>query len=256
MTSVETQTASAPGAAWDASAVRRFDFDRDTFGFANELVWAYQFNSVTGKTTFSKRIPKPDYTHRCFVLTRAARQFLYHARFNPDSPADKESVCRRKIRQLVSCNPRRPALPSRLIVFPGFASLREFSLTREPWLKAECGGAWRSYVLRSHWRMVLPISRRHQARTATQLAAGIQQGISPLIHLVRFPKLTINHGMILFAVQPTPDGLCFTAYDPNDPSGPTTLSYNARERTFQLPRSAYWPGGQLDIIEIFRSWWL
>ena len=33
---------------------------------------------------FRPREPKPDYAHRCFVLARAARQFLYHARFDAE----------------------------------------------------------------------------------------------------------------------------------------------------------------------------
>jgi hypothetical protein len=71
---------------------RRFDFECDTFTFANELIWEYRFDSATGKTTFTQRTPKPDYAHRCFVLTAAARQFLYHARFEPDKPvADDET---------------------------------------------------------------------------------------------------------------------------------------------------------------------
>lgn len=56
---------------------RRFEFARDSFAFANELVWEYRFDAVTGKTTFSQRVPPPNYAHRCFVLARSARQFLY-----------------------------------------------------------------------------------------------------------------------------------------------------------------------------------
>jgi hypothetical protein len=71
---------------------RRFDFESDTFTFANELIWEYRFDSATGKTTFTQRTPKPDYAHRCFVLTAAARQFLYHARFESDTPAVNDAV--------------------------------------------------------------------------------------------------------------------------------------------------------------------
>ena len=74
---------------------RRFDFERDAFDFANELVWEYLFDDVTGAVTFRRRQPKPAYTHRCFVLTRAARLFLYHARFELGQPMVDASVCRR-----------------------------------------------------------------------------------------------------------------------------------------------------------------
>src|ERR1044072_2068904 len=66
---------------------RRCDFDRDTFGAANELVWEYHFDEATGATTARRRVPPPDYALRCFVLVRAARQFLYHARFETGADA-------------------------------------------------------------------------------------------------------------------------------------------------------------------------
>jgi hypothetical protein len=123
-------------------------------------------------------------------------------------------------------------------------------------LKAECGGAWQSYVLRSHWRMLFPISRVHQEKTAEQLLSEIRRGASPIIHLVLFPKLTINHGMILFDVEATPSGLTFNAYDPNQPASPTTVQYDRGTKQFSLPANAYWAGGKLDVIEIYRDWWM
>ena len=235
---------------------RRFDFNRDRFAFANELKWAYHHDAATGQTTFAPREPKPDYSLRCFVLARAARQFLYHALFDTAAPATDERTYRQLIREIVSRNPRVSCPPDRRVVFPGYGGLHAFSAAWEALLKTECGGAWRSYVLRSHWRMVFPISRRHQARTAEQLAAHLREGSSPIIHLVRFPQLTINHGMILFDVDQTRDGLAFDAYDPNDPTQPTRIFYDARQQNFKLPANAYWVGGRLDVIEIYRSWFL
>lgn len=240
-----------------APAPRRFDFTRDSFAFANELHWEYHFDSATGKTTFSRRDPKPAYAHRCFVLTRAARQFLYHAQFAPDAArtADHENY-RRAIREVMSRNPRVPCPPEARVIFPGYGNLREFSRDHERMLKANCGGAWQSYVLRSHWRMVFPISRAHQQRTAGSLLAGIHHGASPIIHLVRFPQLTINHGMILFAALASESGVTFQAYDPNQPVKPTEVSFDCSTKTFSLPANQYWAGGALDVIVIYRDWWM
>jgi hypothetical protein len=238
-------------------APRRFAFARDSFAFANELHWEYRFDNGSGKTTFSKRAPKPDYAHRCFVLTRAARQFHYHARFDGKLPAhDHKPTYRRLVQEVLSRNPRVPCQPGEEVVFPGFASLREFSRAHETLLKAECGGAWRSYVLRSHWRMVFPISRAHQERTASGLVTGIQRGEAPIIHLVVFPKLTMNHGMVLFDADETETGVVFQAYDPNDPAKPSVITFDAATRTFSLPANRYWIGGKLDVIEIYRHWWM
>jgi hypothetical protein len=251
----QRQPAASPPGEW-ARAPRRFDFDRDTFAFANELIWEYQFDAATGKTTFRRREPKPNYAHRCFVLTRAARQFLYHARFDPSQPVADDETYRRLVRVIVSRNPRTPCSPEKQIVIPGFAGLREFSTARGPLLQAECGGAWRSYVLRSHWRMIFPISRAHQEWTATQLLAEVNRNFSPIVHLVRFPSLTINHGMILFDAAETATGVVFSAYDPNNPARPARLTFDRAARTFSLPLNRYWAGGGLNVIEIYRGWFL
>ncbi len=233
---------------------RRFEFARDTFAFENETFWEYHFDAASGKTTFSPREPKPDYAHRCFVLTRAARQFHFHACFDQTQKAGDDQDCRRLIRAVITRNVRSAAQPGKQIVIPGYADLRQFSRAREPLLKSECGGAWRSYVLRSHWRMVFPISRAHQARTAASLAAALQQRLPPIIHLVNFPVLTINHSMLLFAAAETGAGMEFQAYDPNNTAQPVTLTFEQKTSTFSLPPNRYWAGGALDIIEIFRNW--
>ena len=235
---------------------RRFEFERDTFSFANELLWEYRFDATTGKATFRKRAPKPDYALRCFVLTRAARQFLYHARFEANLKVASDEIYRRLIREVVSRNPRMPCEPQMQIVIPGFANLREFSAAREKLLKTGSGGAWRSYFLRSHWRMIFPISREHQGNTAESLLAETRKNFSPIIHLVKFPALTINHGIILFDAAETENEIQFFAYDPNDPEKPARLKFDRAAKTFSLPANSYWAGGELNVIEIYRGWFL
>lgn len=231
---------------------RRFEFARDTFAFANELLWEYRFDATTDKMNFSKRQPKPDYAHRCFVLTRAARQFLYHAVFDAEQKIAGDEIYRRLIKKILSQNPRTPS--ENPVVVPGFSGLREFSAAKENLLKSECGGAWRSYVLRSHWRMLFPISRGHQNDTAKNLFSKIQNQFSPIVHLVKFPSLTINHGMILFGATEAENEIQFSAYDPNLPEQPARLIFNRAARTFFLPSNSYWAGGELNVIEIFRNW--
>ncbi|HEX3798771.1 MAG TPA: hypothetical protein VH413_08715 [Verrucomicrobiae bacterium] len=238
-----------------ANSARKFIFERDTFAFANELVWEYMFDATTGKTTFSPRQPKPDYTHRCFVVTRAVRQFFNHARFEPNQREASAEIYRSLIREVLAREPRIFSSPDRQIIFPGYTGLRNFSHAHEHLLKAECGGAWRSYVLRSHWRMVFPITRNHQVETAARLVKSIRERTTAIVHLFRFPALTMNHGMILFNAIETATGPSFEAYDPNDPARPTWLSFNRAEKTFTLPATRYWPGGKLEALEIYRNWW-
>ena len=231
-----------------------FSFDRDTFAFPNELVWEYRFDPATGKVRTLRNEPTPRYAHRCFVMVRSARQFLYHARFAPDQPVADDAAYRRLIRTVVRRSARRPSPPAAAIIIPGFPDLRTFSRDRADLLRDECGAAWESYVLRSHWRMVFPISRGHQQRMAEQLTAALTARPAPIAHLVRFPQLTINHALLLYGRREVPGGLEFAAYDPNVPAEPARLEFDFASQTFSLPRNHYWAGGAVNVIEVYRGW--
>ncbi len=235
-------------------AERNFTFDKDTFAFANELVWRYDFDPQTGATTTTRREPPPDYTHHCFVVARSARQFFQHARFDASLPKADEATYRRLVRRVVSINPSRELAEEEKIVIPGYGNLREFSQAHEALLKTACGGIWRSYCQRGHWRMILPITRRHQERMARQLADSVRRNRPPVVHLVRFPSLSIDHAALLFDVKETESEIQFSTYDPNYPAQPVLLTYGRRERRFHFPRNHYFAGGVVDVYEIYHRW--
>jgi len=218
------------------------------------LVWEYHVDPVTGTTTHTRREPPPSYSHHCFVVARSARQFFDHARFDPAQAMADEATYRRLIRQVISLSPRQELSETEKIVIPGYTSLHEFSHGQERLLKRECGGAWQSYFQRGHWRMIFPLSRAHQNRMAQQLAQSLKANRPPVVHLVRFPSLRINHAMLLLGVKETADEIQFAAYDPNDPSVPTQLAYDRRRQRFYLPASPYFAGGRVDVYEIYHAW--
>jgi hypothetical protein len=233
---------------------RCFKFARETYAYANELVWEYQFDPNTHAMSPRRNDPPPAYMHRCFVMVRSARQFFYHARFDPQAPIAEAVTYRWLVREIVSRNPRRTSAEKDRVVVPGYESLWSFSRGQEALLKAECGGAWQSYVLRSHWRMILPVWRSHQERMANQLVGSLSGGRAPIVHLFRFPQLTINHGIILYELAETAGGLRFVAYDPNIPAWPAELDYNSAKRAFYFPRNHYWAGGRVNVVEVYRGW--
>src|SRR5258708_40318345 len=102
---------------------RRFDFMRDSFAFANELVWEYQPDAATGKRVLSPRNPKPEYAHRCFALARVARQFFYHARFAGNQPFATDDTYRQLVRAVRARHPRIPCKLEDRITIPGFPGL-------------------------------------------------------------------------------------------------------------------------------------
>jgi hypothetical protein len=251
---VGPEAAGAPINASPGGERRGFAFHRDTFAFPNELVWAYRFDPVTGKATSYRRDPPPTYAQHCFVVARSVRQFFYHAQFEPSQRALDDAAYRRLVRQVVARNPRKPCAPDRRIVFPGYDCLRSLSQAREHVLKGACGGAWQSYCLRSHWRMILPVFRWQEAWVAPRLAKAAREGRVPIVHLVRFPQLTINHGIVLYDVSETETGLSFTAYDPNIPDQPSVLRYDSATRTFLFGANCYWAGGRVDVFQIYHNW--
>jgi len=236
-----------------ASAARKFCFERDTFAFPHELVWKYHFDSVTGAMTTYKADPAPTYYHRCFVLVRATRLFFDYARFAPElPPVDTESY-RELIRKIIASNPRRPCADAERIVIPGFDGLRSFSQAHEALLKADCGAAWESYFLRSHWRMIFKVYGRFQEKMAAKLKRSVQTRGLALVHLFRFPRITINHGITLYAFTESTTSIEFDAYDPNIPEHPVKLVYEKDRRRFTFAPNIYWGGGELSVMEIFTK---
>lgn len=231
---------------------RPFNFQKDTFAYANELVWEYRYDE-RGKWISRPRRPKPDYTHHCFVVARSARQFFEHARFDPAQPVADAATYRRLVRRVISVSPRRVLPDPQRIVIPGYADLPAFSHAWEGLLKAECGGAWQSYFQRGHWRMIMPLSRHHQEKMALQLANDLKEDRPPVVHLVRFPQLTINHAVVLFDATEDDKKIRFAVYDPNKPEKPSVLTYDRVRRTFDFPANDYFPGGRVDVYEIYRG---
>jgi hypothetical protein len=232
-----------------AEATRQFDFFRDTFAFRNELHWEYLIDEKSGRVTTRRNDPAPTYAHRCFVVVRSARQFLFHARFEPEKSLCSDEEFRARIREVVRREPWERSAAYERVEFPGYAGLREFSQAREHLLKECCGPAWHSYINRKHWRMLFPFSRKGQAFEAERLMGRL--AVLPIVHAVRFPQLTINHALMIFSAERTAEGIGFSIYDPNLPETPSLLKFSGRDNTFHLPRNIYWAGGRVDVYETY-----
>ncbi|HEX4342091.1 MAG TPA: hypothetical protein VH255_01795 [Verrucomicrobiae bacterium] len=235
----------------EPARARKFDFQRDTFSFANGLLWEYHYTN--GVATHQRRVPKPDYALHCFVVARSARQFFQNARFDSNQPPADDATYRKLVDRVVAMDPEHHTQESEIVVIPGYPDLHEFSLTHEQLLKNECGSVWRSYVQRGNWRMVFPFFRSSQENTAQALLAGVRQNLPPIAHLVRFPQETINHAVVVYDANETDKEVQFTIYDPNHPDVPGTLNYDRTTRTFNLPANNYFAGGKVNVYQIYRN---
>jgi hypothetical protein len=233
---------------------RPFRFEEDTFVFANELVWSYRADAAGGFRA-EAREPAPSYTHQCFVLARSARQFFQHARFDPSQPAPDDATLRALVRRVVATSPRVRIHETERVVIPGYPSLRALSRARGPVLQQALGGAVWSYVQRGNWRLPIPVTRRHQAATARGLVEALGRNRPPIVHLIRFPHVTINHAVLVFGYTESEEQIAFSVYDPNAPDRPVPLSYDKATRTFLLPRNGYFEGGRVDVYEIYHRPW-
>ncbi len=48
--------------------------------------------------------------------------------------------------------------------------------------------------------------------------------------------------------------LKFSASDPNDPSKPLKLEFDRHRRSFVLPPTHYFPGGQVNVYQVYHRW--
>jgi hypothetical protein len=206
-------------------------------------VWAYDVDAATGHTAWRRREPPPAFALRCGNMARAARQFHLQARFAPDRPAPDDATLTALVQQVLRRDPRDETPASDPVLIPAYDGLRSLSAAHADLFKAALGGAWRSYMQRGNWRMIFPFAPAQQRAEAERLAAALRRGETPILHVLRFPALTLNHMVLLYGVEETPEELRFAAYDPNDAAAPIVVRWDRGARTFVYPRTVYFAGG-------------
>ena len=102
--------------------------------------------------------------------------------------------------------------------------------------------------------MIFPFTERQQEGVADALGTALARGELPIVHVVRYPRITINHMLLVYAVEETPAEIRFVGYDPNDPRAPLVMVFDRSARTFVYPRTIYFPGGPVKAYEIYRGW--
>lgn len=232
---------------------RRFDFSRDTFAYANELYWSYEFGAEPGATRFRGREEPVEYGQRCIAIARAARQFFRAARFEPGAPPLGEAGYRERIRKVLETDPRAERPVEAPIAIPGFADLRGFSRAHETLLKELIGGLLTTYLQRGNWRLIFPFPPSSQRATARELREGVARGDPPIVHVANFPRIDVNHALLVFEAEETPLAVRFSAYDPNDVEHPVSLVFERATATFHLERTPYFSGGPVKVYEIYRG---
>ena len=228
---------------------RALRFPEDVFAFANETVWEYHVDAATSREWWYERNPRPAFSLRCGPMARAVRQFFTNARFDASTPRADAATYERLVRAVMASNPRHDR--TERIVIPGYPDLRSFSADHAALIEANISGAWTSQLQRGNWRMIFPFTRRHQAATAARLRERLAAGRPPIVHVLRFPNITLNHMIVVYGAEVTPAEIRFLAYDPNDAEHAVVLAYDRGARRFSYPRTPYFPGGPVRAFEIY-----
>jgi hypothetical protein len=228
-----------------------FRFDRDTFAFPNETAWAYELDEANWTMRWHTKDPRPDFVLRCGNMASAARQFHLQARFDPAAPTLDDAGYTALMRQVIARDPRRQELATDPVVIPGYPDLRSLTAAHEAAAKSALDAAWQSYLQRGNWRMIFPFTMAEQRDEANTIAASVRAGTLPIVHVIVFPILTVNHMLLIYAVEETPAEIRFTAYDPNIADAPLVFTWDRGDRSFHFPRTDYFMGGPVRAYIVY-----
>lgn len=229
----------------DVTSVPAFSFETDTFAFPNHV-----------------RAHNPDlpglYANYCFVLARSVRQFHQFARFDPTAPRVERAQYERLVRAVVSRAPWRPALPpEERVVIPGYRNLREFSAAEEPAVKAGLGGRLWTWIHWTNWRVTFErLPPEHQADVLRQIRDEIAAGRLVQLLVTNWPKPELNHTVIAYGYRRQPAGIDLAVWDPNDPSAPGTVTFEAPQQRFWATRVYDTEPGTIRVFRMYYSWFL
>jgi hypothetical protein len=229
---------------------RAFDIRRDTFAFANETVFHYRVDEG-GSLHVSKREDAPDYSHRCFVMSRAIMQFWQFTRFAPERPRLSREEYVRLVRRVCRI-PVWSTGPRERIVVPGFRDLWEFSEDMPAVFQENIGSWVPSYFRVGNFRMAMGHLRWGQARAARWLEESLRVGRIRTVYLARFPSM--NHCVVVYRMESRANGdVRFWVNDVNYPGKPARLDYIAAQRSFEFEPRFYFPGGRVNVMRVYIS---
>jgi len=232
-----------------------FRFDRDTFAFQNATVLKYKDGLPYLQVKASREDPANRYTRRCFVMSRTAMQFRKFARFDPCGAPLNDLELAARIRAVAHRAPWDESLPeNQRIVFPGYANLRQMSKARAHVFQENLGSGFITYFRPSNVRMFFQHSRKYQDTTHANLEVALSRGGLFVAFLSTYPKLSINHTVLVYARQKNPHGdelEHYFVYDPNHAEAPRELTWSPRERAFAYQKDIDFIGG---FVRVYQSY--
>ncbi len=238
-----------------SAAAAEFRFDRDTFAFENATVLKYQDGIAFFRPKSEATDPANSYTRRCFVMTRTAMQFRKFARFDPHGVLLNDQELAQRIRAVARRAPWLEVLPdNQRTVFPGYSNLREISKARTQVFEDNIGSGFMSYFRPSNIRMVFLGSKGYQEKTHQNLDAALARGDTFVAFLTTYPKMSINHAVLIYGrkrSRPGDELERYFVYDPNHAEAPRELTWSPRERAFAYQKDIDFIGGFVRVYQAY-----
>ena len=233
-----------------------FRFDRDTFAFANQTVFEYHEGHASLRKPSA--VKRDAYNRHCFVLCRTAMQFHKFARFDPRSAPLDDTALAARISAVTHRAAWEKALPeNQRIVLPGYKDLREMSKAHRELVQKTIGHGWPSYFRISNARMMFQQSARYQEETHARLNAALARGQLFVGFLTTYPRLSINHSVLVYkqkSFSPNPGVERYLVYDPNHPESPRELSWSPHTRAFSYQKDWDFIGGFVRVYQVYSKW--
>jgi hypothetical protein len=231
----------------------QFCFDRDTFAFANQTVFEYHEGHASLRRGSATK--RDAYNRHCFVMCRTAVQFKKFARFEPrGTPLDDASLAARICALTQQAAWNQPLPENERIVFPGYKDLKEMSKARRELVQLNIGHGWPSYFRISNVRMVFQDGPGYQEETHARLNAALARGRLFVGFLTTYPRLSINHSVLIYerkSSSPDPGVEQYLVYDPNHPESPRELTWSMRDRAFSYQKDWDFIGGVVRIYQVY-----
>jgi len=185
-------------------------------------------------------------------------QFRKFARFDPKgAPLDDTSLAA-GVRAVTHRAAWAGPLPeNQRIVFPGYRNLREMSEARREVLQLNIGHGWPSYFRLSNARMMFQEGAGYQEKTHARLNAALARGGVFIGFLTTYPRLSINHSVLIYkqkSFSPNPGVERYFVYDPNHPESPRELTWSPRARSFSYEKDWDFIGGSVRVYRVYDKW--
>src|SRR5215217_1711447 len=237
------------------NAASGFRFARDTFAFANQTVFEYRDGHASLRKASATR--RDAYNRHCFVMSRSAVQFKKFARFEPRSNPLNDVSLAARIRAVTRQEVwREPSPENQRIVFPGYKDLKEMSKARRELVQLNIGHGWPSYFRISNARMMFQDGSGYQKKAHARLNAALARGQVFVAFLTTYPRLSINHSILIYkrkSFSSNPGVERYSVYDPNHPESPRELTWSPHTRSFSYEKDWDFVGGFVRVYQVYNK---